>query len=232
MSLTTGRGPFSRRPAGRFNARLPDDLVYVEPFRRRLRGLDGDRVVVDSERVVLVHRAGRPPTYACPAADVAGVDAEPEPAVASYVRVPWDAAATWWDEDERLTGRPRNPYHRVDCVRTTRRLRVEVAGTTVVDTTDTVGVYETALEPLLYVSPAHVRMDVLRASDTTTFCGYKGIASYWTAVVEDAVVDDVAWSYEDPLPESAAIRGLLCFDPARAWVTADLPPPAPDLSPG
>lgn len=223
MSLTTGRGPFSRHPAGHFNTPLPDELVYVEPFRRRLRGLVGDRTVVDSERIVLVHRAGLPPAYACPAGDVHGVATDPESAVPGYVRVPWEAADDWWDEDEPLTGHPRNPYHRVDYVRTRRRLRVEVGGTTLVDTTDTVGVYETSLEPLLYVAPVHVRMDLLRPSDTTTFCGYKGVASYWTAVIGDTVVADVAWSYEDPLPESQAIRGLLCFDGAHASVHADLP---------
>ena len=34
MSLTTGRGPLSKHRAGRFNAAIPDDVVYVEPFRR------------------------------------------------------------------------------------------------------------------------------------------------------------------------------------------------------
>jgi uncharacterized protein (DUF427 family) len=41
--------------------------------------------------------------------------------------------------------------------------------------------------------------------------------------VGDLVVDDVAWSYEEPYPESSLIRGWLSFDPARADVTAELP---------
>ena len=59
MSLTTGRGPLSRNRAGRFSAPVPDGVVYVEPFRRRVRGVTGDRTLVDSERALLVHRAGR-----------------------------------------------------------------------------------------------------------------------------------------------------------------------------
>lgn len=223
MSLTTGRGPLGRNPAGRFSAPVPDHVVYVEPFRRRVRGVQGGRTVVDSERVLLVHRPGEPPTYAFPAADVHGVPAEPDAEAPEHVRVGWDAVEAWYEEDERVFGHPRNPYHRVDCVRTSRRLRVEVAGVVLVDTTETVGVYETALEPRLYVRPGAVRPGVLVASASTTYCPYKGTASYWNAVVDDAAVEDVAWSYEDPLPECLPIRGLLSFDEARASVVADLP---------
>lgn len=230
MSLTTGRGPLGRNPAGRFSTPMPDRVVYVEPFRRRVRGLVGERAVVDSERVVLVHRPGEPPAYAFPEADVdgaavAGVEpgVEPEVEAPGYVRVAWEAVEAWYEEDEQVFGHPRNPYHRVDSVRTSRRLHVEVAGTVLVDTTETVGVYETALEPRLYVHPDAVRRDLLIASSTTTYCPYKGQAWYWSVVVGDTVVEDVAWSYEDPLPESLPIRRLLSFDDTRTTVTHDLP---------
>ncbi|HLM29856.1 MAG TPA: DUF427 domain-containing protein [Acidimicrobiales bacterium] len=224
MSLTTGRGPLSRNRAGRFSAPVPDGVVYVEPFRRRVRGVTGGRTVVDSERALLVHRPGEPPAYAFPATDVRGADAAPEPAAPGHVRVPWDAVEAWYEEDEQVSGHPRNPYHRVDCLRTGRRLRVEVAGVALVDTTETVGVYETALEPRLYVRPDLVRTEVLVPSPTTTYCPYKGTASYWTAVAGDVTVEDVAWSYDDPLPESLRLRALLSFDEARADVAHDLPP--------
>jgi uncharacterized protein (DUF427 family) len=205
---------------------MPDGVVYAEPFRRRVRGLVGERTVVDSERVVLVHRPGAPPAYAFPADDVSGAEAVPWDQVPGYVEVPWSAAEAWYEEDQRVHGHPRNPYHRVECVPTSRRLRVEVAGTMLVDTTDTLGVYETALEPRLYVSPERVRRDLLVASSTTTYCGYKGTAWYWTAVIDDVIVEDVAWSYEDPLPEFLPGGRFLSFDGARVTVDADLPPAA------
>jgi len=223
VSLTTGRGPFSRDPAGRFNHPLPQGLVYVEPFRRRVRGVLAGRTVIDSERVLLVHRQGRPPTYAFPPEDVDSRSAETDPDAPGHVRVAWEAMETWYEEDERVLGHPRNPYHRVDCVRTTRHLRVEVAGAVVVDTSDTMGVYESALEPRLYVRRDVVRMELLVASPTTTYCPYKGTASYWSARVGDTVVADVAWTYEDPLPESLPIGGLLSFDETRTTVVHDLP---------
>jgi len=223
VSLTTGRGPLSPNPAGRFSAPMPSEVVYVEPFQRRVRGVLGDRTVVDSERVLLVHRPGRPPAYAFPAADVSVVAMEPDVDAPGHVAVAWDAVDAWYEEDEQLHGHPRNPYHRIDCLRTSRRLRVEVAGTVLVDTDATIGLYETSLAPKLYAQPSSVRTDLLQQSDTTTYCPYKGTATWWTAVVGDATVADVAWSYEDPYPESEPIRGLLSFEPQRATVVTDLP---------
>jgi uncharacterized protein (DUF427 family) len=223
VSLTTGRGPLSPARAGRFSAPVPDGVVYVEPFPRRVRAEVGGRRVVDSDAALLVHRPGHPPTYAFPATDVDGVAAEPEPQAAGFVRVAWGAADAWYEEDEQVLGHPRNPYHRVDCVATSRHLRVEVGATVLVDTTSTTGVYETALAPRLYVERAEVRMDVLARSDTTTYCPYKGTASYWTATVGGVTVEDVAWSYDDPLPESSSLRGLLSFDHTKASVDTDLP---------
>ena len=223
MSLTTGKGPLSARPAGRFTAPMPAGVAYLEPFRRRVRGVVNGRTVVDSERVLLVHRPGRPPTYAFPAGDVAGLPAEAEPDAPGYVTVPWDEADTWFEEDEQVFGHPRNPYHRVDCLRSRRRLRVEAAGLTLVDTDETLAVYETALEPRLYVDRRLTRMDVLEVSTTHTYCPYKGTATYWSARIGDEVLDDVAWSYEDPLPEAAPLGQLLSFDENRVSVTHDLP---------
>jgi len=234
VSLTTGRGPLSPDPAGRFSRPVPEGVLYVEPFRRRVRGTIGDRTVVDSERVLLVHRPSAPPAYAFPPEDVDGVEAEPEDAAPGYVRVPWAAVDAGYEEGEQVHGyHPRNPYHRVDCVRTSRRLQVEVAGTALVDTTDTIGVYETALEPRLYVHPDQVRRDLLIASPTRTYCGYKGTAWYWSVVIDDLVVEDVAWSYEDPLPEVGLLRRLLSFDETRVAVATDLPAAAatPDPQP-
>ena len=223
MSLTTGRGPLSGRPAGRFTTSLPAPVTYLEPHRRRVRGVKDGATLIDSEQVLLIHRPGRPPTYAFPEGDVDGVPAEPEPDAAGYVVVAWDALDAWFEEDEQVFGHPRNPYHRVDCLRSARRLRVEVGAATLVDTTETLAVYETALEPRLYVDPRSVRMDLLRPSATQTYCPYKGTATYWTASVGDLVVNDVAWSYEEPLPESSPLQHFLSFDDSRATVVHDLP---------
>jgi uncharacterized protein (DUF427 family) len=213
MSLVTGRGPLGKDPAGWFSPPLPDGVVLVEPHPRRVQALRDGVVVIDTEQALLVHRAGRPLNFAFPAAEVGELPHDPVAEAPGYVQVPWDAVDTWIEEGRRLVHYPPNPYHRVDCRPTRRRLRVEVAGTSLVDTDDTIILFETALAPKLYVAPALVRTDLLQRSDTVTYCNYKGESNYWSAVVDGAVRADVAWTYEDPLPESTPIRGWFSFEP-------------------
>jgi uncharacterized protein (DUF427 family) len=223
MSLTSGRGPLSAEPAGRFVPPIPSGVVYVEPHPRRVRATLAGATVIDTERALLVHRAGHPPTYAFPAGVVGDLAAVPEPAAEGHVVVAWDAVDAWFEEEEAVVLHAPNPYHRVEYLRSTRRLVVAVGGTTVVDTDDTVAVYETALAPRLYVDPGHVRGADLERTATTTVCGYKGTATYWRVRIGDRWFEDVAWSYEDPRPEARAIVGLLSFDPERADVSTTFP---------
>ncbi|KUI42501.1 hypothetical protein AU197_15560 [Mycobacterium sp. IS-1590] len=223
MSLVAARGPLSKEPAGWFTPPLPDDVVFIEPHPRRVQALRGGRTVLDTERALMVHRRDHPLSYAFPVDDVGDLPSEPVVEAPGYVHVPWDAVDTWLEEGRTLVHYPPNPYHRVDCRPTRRALRVAVAGQALVDTTDTVIVFETSLEPRLYVGPSHVRTDLLRPSPTTTYCNYKGYATYWSAVVGDTVVEDVAWSYPDPPPETLPIAGFFSFDPERVEVSAELP---------
>jgi uncharacterized protein (DUF427 family) len=224
MSMVTGHGPLSSAPAGWFSPTLPADVVYVEPHPRRVQAVKDGHTVIDTERALLVHRPDRPLSFAFPAEETGGLTSEPVAEAPGFVQVPWDAVDTWVEEGRRLVHYPPNPYHRVDCRPTKRRLQVTVAGTTLVDTDDTVIVFETALEPRLYVDPAHVRTDLLRQTDTSTYCNYKGFATYWSAIVDGGeVIEDVAWSYQDPPPESLPIKGFLSFDAAGAVVVAELP---------
>jgi len=228
VSLTTGSGPLGPEPSGRFSTPIPTGVVYVEPYPRRIRARIGDRTVIDTERAQLVHRPGLPTSYAFPVDDVPTELAEPEPIVPGHVSVPWGGVDAWYEEDVHLAFQryPKNPYHRVDCLASSRRLRVEVGGVVLVDTTSTLGVYETALAPRLYVSKDAIRMELLTVNPTTTsWCSYKGHATWWNVTVSGVTLADVAWSYENPLPESVALGGMVSFDEQLATVLADLPGP-------
>ena len=92
------------------------------------------------------------------------------------------------------------------------------------DTIRTIVLYETALAPRLYVSKADVRTELLSVNPgTTSWCSYKGHATWWDATMADVTVANVAWSYEDPLPESVSVGEMLSFDESVADVFADLP---------
>jgi uncharacterized protein (DUF427 family) len=225
VSLVFGRGPISDDPAGWFSPPIPSEVVFVEPLHRRVQGVLGGQAVIDTERALLVHQRNRPLRYAFPLADIDELPSEPVPEAPGYVSVPWDAMDTWLEEGRTLVTYPPNPYHRIDCRPTQRRLRVLVGDTVLVDSADTMIVFETALAPRLYVDPSRVRADLLRRTETTSYCNYKGFATYWSVLIGDTVIEDAAWSYEEPLPESAPIRGFLSFDESRLDVSAELPEP-------
>lgn len=114
----------------------------------------------------------------------------------------------WFVEDERATGGLRDPYHRVDVWATSRPVEVLIAGEVVARSTNARLVAETGLAPRAYLPAIDVLAPSGAGSGLRTVCPYKGEASYWTV----AGREDVAWSYEYPLAECAAARGLWSFD--------------------
>lgn len=105
----------------------------------------------------------------------------------------------------------------------TRRVRAEVDGVTVLDTTRGALLYETGLPPQLYVPEEDLRADLLEPSDTSTHCPFKGDATYRSLRVGDRVVPDAVWAYPDPIPESSWLAGLAVLAPEAAdrWFDED-----------
>ena len=107
--------------------------------------------------------------------------------------------------------------------RSRRRVRITIGDVVLADSTASIALYETSLPPRFYLPQDHVRMDMLSRSETETRCPYKGTAMHWTARVSSRVVEDVAWTYQDPLNECRRIAGRVCFYDHRA--TAEVAPP-------
>lgn len=131
--------------------------------------------------------------------------------IKDYVAFYWNKVDHWYEEDEEIFVHPRDPYKRIDVVPSTRLLRVMLDGETIAESTRAHFLFETGLPTRYYIPSEDVRTDLLVPSDTHTQCPYKGIASYWSAVVGDKRFDDVVWSYPDPIPECPKIKDLLCF---------------------
>ena len=104
-----------------------------------------------------------------------------------------------------------------------RRIRAEFAGQTVLDTRRAKALYETNYPPVWYVPLEDLRTDLLTPTDHHTFCPFKGRASYWTLRVGDRVVENVLWSYPEPLPGAPPLAGLgaFYFDRLDAWYEED-----------
>lgn len=103
-----------------------------------------------------------------------------------------------------------------------RRVRVEIGGEVLADSTSALRVLETSHPPTVYVPPADVRGDLLAESDErSTWCEFKGVARYLDAIVGDRCVRAVGWTYPDPSPGYEALRGYVTFYPGRvdgAWM--------------
>ena len=131
--------------------------------------------------------------------------------VAGTARFNWDALDAWYEEDEQVFVHPRNPYARVDALRSTRRVRVELEGEVLAESSAPVMVFETGLPTRYYLNRTEVDLERLVASDTVTACPYKGRARYYTAKIGDQLFPDIVWSYPEPIPECPKIKGYLCF---------------------
>jgi uncharacterized protein (DUF427 family) len=128
------------------------------------------------------------------------------------VRFEWSAFDAWYEEDERVFVHPRNPYTRVDTLRSTRTVRVESHGVVLAETSSPVLLFETGLPTRYYVNRTDVDFTRLAPSATVTSCPYKGTTTgYWSALVEGRTHPDVAWTYDFPTREVLPIAGLLAF---------------------
>ena len=128
------------------------------------------------------------------------------------VRFQWSALDAWYEEDARVFVHPRNPYTRVDTLRSTRSVRVESHGVVLAETSSPVLCFETGLPTRYYFNRTDVDFTKLVASDTQTSCPYKGTTTgYWSAVVDGRTHPDVAWVYDFPTREVLPLAGLVAF---------------------
>jgi uncharacterized protein (DUF427 family) len=248
--------------------------LRYEPIDKRIRGLVGGQVVIDTERAVLVWEPKRVvPSYAFPAEELEGVlrtPSEPGDAPASadlavphlgqrpvydpsvpfavhtadgtvldllvadgerraaafrladetlsgYVVIDFNAFDEWFEEDERNLAHPRDPFHRIEIVHSSRSVRVELDGELLAASSRPYLLFEAPLPVRYYLPPADVSEGILHPSSTRTQCAYKGEASYWSLESEE----DIAWSYPAPLREAAEVTDRIAFFNERVDLIVD-----------
>lgn len=202
----------------------------VEPAPRRVRGFAGRDLVFDTTAARYVWEIPYYPQYYVPLADVHTefladlkhqMFDENDGPLAGLVRFEWDTL-TWFEEDERIHVHPRNPYARVDALRSRRHIVVELDGVVLADTRTPVLVFETGLPTRYYIDRIDVRFEHLEPSDTRTRCPYKGETSeYWSVRGSGKLAPDLAWSYDYPLAAVAAIAGAVAFYNEKVDITVD-----------
>jgi uncharacterized protein (DUF427 family) len=110
-------------------------------------------------------------------------------------------------DPERVWDYPRPP--RLE--RVPQRLRVVLAGVTIADTTAGFRVLETSHPPTYYLPRADILPTALVPAAGSSFCEWKGRASYFDVVAGARRLERVAWTYERPSSAFAALAGCVAF---------------------
>jgi uncharacterized protein (DUF427 family) len=114
-----------------------------------------------------------------------------------------------------------NPGHTVTIRPADVHVVVKVDGETIAETDRPMLLDETGLPTRYYLPREDVRMDLLRSTNFTTQCPFKGQASYWTLELGGTAHDGIVWSYENPIAGAEAITGLLSFYPDRVDLSVE-----------
>jgi uncharacterized protein (DUF427 family) len=138
-------------------------------------------------------------------------------ALSGCVIVDFGAFDAWYEEDELNVAHPRDPFHRIDIVHSSRHVSIVHGGQVLAESTSPYLLFEPPLPVRYYLPPEDVSLDLMRPSDTRTFCAYKGQASYWSP--EDEA--DIAWTYADPLREAAEVTDRIAFFNERVTLVVD-----------
>jgi uncharacterized protein (DUF427 family) len=199
---------------------------YYPQYQIPLTDIDPAALTVHDDMRDLPHGTAR--TVGLAVGEVSRPDAghvyvnSDNPVLVDTVRLQWEALDAWYEEDEQVFVHPRNPYSRVDALRSTRRVRIERAGVLLAESDAPVMVFETGLPTRYYLDRSAVDFARLQPSDTVTACPYKGrTTGYWSVEIDDRHYPDLAWSYDFPTRQLLPIAGLIAFYNERVDVTIE-----------
>ena len=216
-----------RRVVPSFAVPAEDVRAELIPARRsngHVAGYDmgeafGGQRVLDPSIPFDVHTAdGDPVSLGWPLGlrEAAGfVPADPD--LAGLVILDFDAFDVWLEEDERIYSHPRDPFHAMDILPSSRDVRIELDGVTLAASSRAKLLFEGAVLPTRAYLPRDDVLVPLVPSEKRTWCAYKGEATYWHVGEHE----DLAWTYEQPLRSAADVVGLVAFFNERVDVILD-----------
>ena len=119
------------------------------------------------------------------------------------------------------------PAHRVVATQSPRRVRALVGEVVIADSRAALEVEESRHDPVWYFPPADVDLARLTPTESTTYCPFKGHASYWTIEADGERLEDAAWAYPAPYDECRSLAGYIAFYPARVRLEVAAVAPSP-----
>ena len=122
------------------------------------------------------------------------------------------------------------PDHPISIQRSLARVVVSVAGRVVADTRNALTLREATYPPVEYIPRKDVDFSQLERTDHATYCPYKGDCSYYSIPAGGEKSVNAVWTYEDPYPAVAQIKGYVAFYPDKVDEIAERLPASRELS--
>lgn len=106
-----------------------------------------------------------------------------------------------------------HPDHKIEIHPFNGNLKVMVGEQNIAEINGALVLQESKYKPAYYISKSVLNNDMLEASSHTTYCPFKGDASYYHLHHNGSKFENAIWSYENPYEEVYAIKGYLSFYP-------------------
>jgi uncharacterized protein (DUF427 family) len=119
------------------------------------------------------------------------------------------------------TGKTPGPDHPITVQPTGARVVVRAGGRVIADTTAALTLQEADYPAVQYIPLADVAPEVLRRTDSHTYCPYKGEASYYSLVGDGTEIADAVWVYEEPYDAVGTIAGHVAFYPQHVDIAVE-----------
>ena len=107
------------------------------------------------------------------------------------------------------------PDHPISIDANPSRVVVTVGGKVIADTHNALTLREASYPPVQYIPRRDVDMTALARSEHTTYCPYKGDASYYSIPAGGDRSVNAVWTYETPFEAMAPIKDYVAFYPDR-----------------
>ena len=107
------------------------------------------------------------------------------------------------------------PDHPITISPVEGKVRVAIAGKTVVESTRALRLEEKGYQPVYYLPRDDAHMSLLVRTTHYTYCPYKGDCSYYSIPIGGSRSENAVWTYERPHDAVGRIRDYLSFYPSR-----------------
>jgi uncharacterized protein (DUF427 family) len=91
------------------------------------------------------------------------------------------------------------------------QIMIEHRGRMIADTRAAIRTIETSHPPSYYIPFKDIAEGALRRAKGSSFCEWKGVASYWDVLVGGGVLERVGWSYDKPTAPFASLGDHVAF---------------------